>query len=52
MELPKDDIVWILFVIGRLINRKFHYRMGVSDYNVLRVVKRFAFLDVFLLKAH
>ena len=31
------------YVLERLINRKLHYMGGVSEYNVLRVVKRFTF---------
>ena len=37
VELSKGRSVWIRLVIERLINRKLHYRSGVSGYNVLRV---------------
>ena len=47
VEHSKDNIAWVLFVLERLINRKLHYRLGVSGYNVLRVIKRFAFKKVY-----
>ena len=43
VEITNDNSVWVPFVLERLINRKLHYRMGVSGYNVLRVIKRFSF---------
>ena len=43
VELSKDNIVWIPFLLDRLIYRKLHYMRGVMEYNVLRVVKRFTF---------
>ena len=43
VELSKDNSVSILIVLERLISRKLHYRMGVSGYSVLRVIKRVTF---------
>ena len=43
VEITNDNSVWVPFVLERLINRKLHYRMGVSGYNVLRVIKRFSY---------
>ena len=39
----KGNSVWIRFVLEPLINRKLHYRRDVSEYNVLRVKKRFPY---------
>ena len=43
VELSKYNSVWILLALYRLINRKLHYRMGVIEYNLLRVIKRFTY---------
>ena len=51
VELSKDNSFWILFVLARLIGRKLHYWMVVSEYNVLRVINRFTYKKCFSFKS-
>ena len=47
VEISDNNSVWVLFALERLIIRKLNYRMGVSEYNVLRVIRRFFLLKVY-----